>query len=388
MENNDAFLNLLKPENLKKIKIDDRLIPIFKIVINKINNFFIKGGYIKAKEWNSFFDKFLLTENDNQYSIILDEMPEDYFYASGLFSKTEKKIRVDIRDYNENNFKFLCHELCHEFIHFLVMTESNNFGWKISESILLNEGLTELLTSLILGDDTSAIYYKHVTMAKFYCELSTYNDVFINFLNDQFAIKNTYKQANIIRNTSRIDNCLKKDILVFIQRQLIESFINNYQVDTFEQFVNVIGKLNKRLCFDFEYVKNIYEKLTSNFIDKYDIEEGLKEDLKRKLINFCLVSDKAFIYKNNEVAEYRIDDIYIGFDKNGKIYNEFPISGEKKKGSIEVNIENYIINHKDKTYIIDKQKMKYINWNDVYNSCLMYFSEYDFDKFSLGPKKS
>ena len=72
----NPFLELLKPENLSKIKIDKRLIPIFKVVIYKIGDYFIKNGLMDIKDWKSFFDKYLLSSDTNQFSIRLESIDE------------------------------------------------------------------------------------------------------------------------------------------------------------------------------------------------------------------------------------------------------------------------------------------------------------------------
>lgn len=55
LQNDNPFLNLLNEDVIKNIKIDSELIPAFKIVISKINDYFSKNGLINIKDWDSFF---------------------------------------------------------------------------------------------------------------------------------------------------------------------------------------------------------------------------------------------------------------------------------------------------------------------------------------------
>ena len=57
IQNNNPFLALLKEQNLTKIKIDKELIPIFKIVISMMSDYFVANDLINVKDWNSFFEK-------------------------------------------------------------------------------------------------------------------------------------------------------------------------------------------------------------------------------------------------------------------------------------------------------------------------------------------
>ena len=89
MENkkiNTPFLNLLKEENLRKINIDAQLIPIFKIVISKLNDYFLEHDLMNAKNLNDLFNIYLLTQNNGQLKIKTGDLTYQGA-ASGEYSK-------------------------------------------------------------------------------------------------------------------------------------------------------------------------------------------------------------------------------------------------------------------------------------------------------------
>ena len=74
LQNDNPFLNLLNEDVIKNIKIDSELIPAFKIVISKINDYFSKNGLMNIKDWDIFFERFLITNNSEQICIILGKI--------------------------------------------------------------------------------------------------------------------------------------------------------------------------------------------------------------------------------------------------------------------------------------------------------------------------
>jgi hypothetical protein len=171
IENDTPFLNRLTKNYLKRIKIDSELIPTFKIVIAKINDFFSENGLMNVKDWNSFFEEFLISDNPDQLCIKLGRL--DNVSHGGKYSKINKEIVMNIDDTSPNGIsKCICHDFCHEFIHFLVMHDSNSLNAKISDSMFFNEGMTEYLTGCIMGTGNNSFYYRiKAVLAKITCQL-------------------------------------------------------------------------------------------------------------------------------------------------------------------------------------------------------------------------
>ena len=95
-------------------------------------------------------------------------------------------------------------------------------------------------------------------------------------------------------------------------------------------------------------------------------------ELKDTIINLCHIANKAFLYGNNDVFEFVIDDIVLAFDRNGNNYtSDFPQDGEEK-GQFGFNPHDNTINivHKDKEYTINIDETQFKNWATIYNNFL------------------
>lgn len=366
IQNNNPFLDLLKEQNLNRIKIDKELIPIFKIVISKINDYFSENGLLNIRDWNSFFERFLITNNSEQIYIKLGKISENSEPVGGEYSKEQKIIAINQIN---SSINVLCSSLCHEFIHFLVMHDSNSFNAKISDSSFFNEGMTEYLSGCIMGTGNSSYYFREYEMAKFYCKIT--KNPFAHFLNDQFAFSDDYyAPINLIRSSEKFQNDNKLDSYLSVQREIIKNGLDDYNMNSysFEDFVNIVTIINQRPRFDGEYINYIFERIVNKYTENLNLSEQQKNGIKDKLTTFCKVSNKYQLYGDNDVAEFLIDDLCIAFDKKGKNYNDFPSDGIKKRGQIGFDGVNKItVIHKDKTYVINTDKMNCQNWKEVYD---------------------
>ena len=357
IQNDNSFLKLLDEETIKKIKIDSELIPAFKIVISKMNDYFSRNGLMDVRDWNNFFERFLITNNSEQVCIKVGHISDDT--VGGEYSKDKKIIAVSKPDDKDT--------LCHEFIHFLVMHNSNSLNAKVSDSSFFNEGMTEYMTSYIMGRRTLGGYFGEYDMVEFYCKIT--KNPFKHFLNNQFAFEDkNYAPMNLIRSSERYQNNNKNDSYLDIQREIIINGLNDYSIKSFDDFINIVTIINQRPCFDGDYIDYIFEKISDKYIENLKLNEQQNIDIKNKLMKYCKLSNKYQLYGDNDVAEYLIDGLHIAFDKKGKSYNDFPLSGTNKRGQIGFNGVNKItVIHKDKYYVINTEKMNCKNWKEPYD---------------------
>lgn len=373
MENNNTpFLNLLKEENLSKIKIDKELIPVFKIVVAKISEYFLEHDLMGVRNWDSFFNQYILMNNEQSLEIFCGSISEDKNCGAGEYSKDQNKIAVCKMD--GSTFDSLCSTLCHEFIHFLVMSDSNSLQAKLSDSSFFNEGMTELLTMQIMNDGLRSSYFHEVNMVEFYCLLAKDKDPFTYFLNDKFYFEDDiYAPINLINSTDRFqqDNSLAS--MLEIQRNLISGALEEYNVLNFDDYLHLITKLNHRPYYDKDYMDGVFERITDRYLDSCSLE-GDRQMLKQYLLTLCELSNKACLYENHEVEEFVMEDLHIAFDRAGKSYNEFPHSGDKERGQIQVDGKRILVIHRDKKYSIEIEKMKCKNWLTIYDHYLQQLS--------------
>ena len=362
VQNDNPFLNLLRDDTLKKIKIDSELIPVFKIVISKINDYFIKNGLMNIKDWNTLFHTYLLTENSSQYHIRLSNF-ENMEKLGGLHDKQNSEILI-----RYNSPEELCETLCHEFIHFLVGADSTYLGWKPTEAFILNEGLTQLLTNEVLSLKDNLVYDKEVQLAKIYCELAKDKEPIRNFLCDKFIFENESDLQSIGIRSRYYANTEDKIAYRDVQKYVIRSLIDINSIDSIPSYISLVNILCKRHDYDFEYINSLFDEIVDNLASKIEKDENRRETFKRKLIIFQKAADYYQMYGEKEVAIYLIDDLRIAFDTNGKYYGEFPSDGEHKRGQIGFDgVSKITVIHNDKTYVINTKKMNCKNWKAVYD---------------------
>ena len=103
---NDSFSKLLSPDTIKRIDIDEELKPIFKDVIIKIRNYFIKNDLISTKDYDGFFEKFLL---DRKLKIRFSKENELINCTGGYI----KDKNVILMESNIQRNKVFAYTLCH-----------------------------------------------------------------------------------------------------------------------------------------------------------------------------------------------------------------------------------------------------------------------------------
>ena len=366
-QKDNPFLYLTNDDVIKNIKIDSELIPAFKIVMAKINDYFSKNGLMIVKDWNSFLERFLINDGPEQVSIKGEILSNETY--GGIYLKKENKIKVNLYDPNSEtiSFTYLCNSLCHEFIHFLVMHDSNSLNHRISDSSFLNEGMTEYLTGCIMGGGNSSLYFKEYQMAEFYCKLT--KNPLASFLNDKFAFEDDYyAPGNLIRCCQRFMNNNDLDSYLGIQREIILQGLKEYSVNSFDDFVNIISIINQRPMYDGEYTDYIFDNIANKYIETLNIDDQQKTNIKNKLIVFCKISNKYHLYGENEVSEFLIDDLHIAFDKKGNNYNDFPLNGTRERGQIGFDgVSKITVIHRDEKYEISTENMNCINWKPIYD---------------------
>lgn len=119
-----SFTNLLIDKNLNRMIIDQELIESFKRVINKIQVYFNTNGYTSQRNYENFFEKYLLQDTKGKLYFQVSDEPSKIgangFYRHG---KDGKNIIVIDKSVLKMDLEYIDSILCHEFIHFLIMRE-------------------------------------------------------------------------------------------------------------------------------------------------------------------------------------------------------------------------------------------------------------------------
>ncbi len=341
----DPFSKLLKDENIQRINIDKELIPIFKDSIRKIRDYFIKNDFMSVKNYDEFFEKYLL---DGKLTIRLSNKDEfNNKGTGGEYKKQQNEIVIDTKSINVG-------ALCHEFIHFLVMADSKKLDWSPSQISFINEGFTELLTSEI-NNSYPQCYFKNVSMVRF-LNLLTKNLSIKAFLRDEFTIEDIYMWSSINSLSSNLDI----ESYRIIQRTFIEKLIDKNNIKTIEDYIQVINLLKQRPSFDKEYMEAFLADLNTEFLKNMGLP--VNEETLKLLNQYCDTSYKAEEFGNREVIEFSLNGINGSFDEDGKVYGDFPDGGVTSQATVFIELRH---NGKNKRYSLNN--FKGINWVEEFN---------------------
>ncbi len=368
------FLDLLKPENLSKINIDEELIPIFKVVINKINDYFSKNGLLDMKNWKIILEDYLLENNRDKHAIVSEDIDNSKAKSThcraGYYDWHLKRIVVDSKHINDQAIYRI---LCHEFLHFLV-TNSRSIDLQVNDIKVLDEGLTELLTTEIMGVE-KRVYLKEISMAELYCSLKGVSKPSLELFSGDKIFENEKASVNLMHaSDSYISSGTE---LNRVQEFIINNLLDYHKIDSFDKLLDIVQILSKRPVYDYNYMVECYKKMVDAYLENTGMV--VTPFLKQRLIDLCKISDKAFLYGKEEVADFVFDDLHIAFDKYGKIYyDEYPLDGETKKGQIyrvfsaDHTINSIEVTHRDKVYKADHLEAKFTNWQEAYKNYLVY----------------
>ena len=328
-----SFLNLITDENMSKINIDPRLIESFKRVMNTIQEYFNANGYTEQRDYQAFFNEYLLNpDNSKNLSILMvDEIQKGTF---GYYTSDGKKICINSSI--EKNDWSLDATLCHEFIHFLVMRGLINNN--LSEAVIrnggfINEALTEMLTKQMYPYSNS--YEPQVQMMKFANLLCNKVNNYSLFLKGEIDAKGYGASAwnNFVTSVERyqkkwannpvnIYGAINNELYIEAQRNIIESKIQQHLISSFDEYTSKLNILMQRPSPDNIYIRNFINKMDDFLISNLGLKDTpIVDNLKNKLKEYRKIIENLNTYENNDIYEFNIGGRKIAIDKNRKLYN-------------------------------------------------------------------
>lgn len=365
------FLKLLEPENLSKINIDAELIPIFKKVIIKINDYFIENDLMDAKDWDSFFEKYLLTPNDSQHHIKKDPQCRTKC-AHGEYSRDIKEIIVTSVDSKI---------LCHEFIHFLVMADrTEKYELKVEDYTAFNEGMTERLAILVMGGVQNPLigaYEDEVELAGLYCSLAGKRNPFKSFLNNELYFNYKWGRWRKVldcayrftRGPFEVE--AHENYRQYLQRFITENALEDYTITSFEEYLDFISSFNKNSYY---FNKNEYQTVINKIIERYitnlNLSEENKQLLREKLMSLAFLSKRAQKYGSTDAFECDIDGQLLTFSRDGKHLRDLFYTQTHKPVQIQIDQHNNvaIVTYNGMTY---EMNFECKNYQREYERCLI-----------------
>ena len=205
MNKDTSFIELTKPKNLSKIRIQPILIPIFVNTMQRMQNYFNKHNYTKHFNYKELFKEFILTNDASKVLKIRADFSMNLNDNNGYYSSEMNEIILNGSLLELKNIEFT---LCHEFIHFI--TEQvfkrkmfkNSKNMKLYKNGFIKEALTEMLSMEIYPEFSNITgYISLVKMMEFVNELSGSINHYQSFLLGYINIKvvDWWKKTQIIK---------------------------------------------------------------------------------------------------------------------------------------------------------------------------------------------
>jgi hypothetical protein len=270
-----AFIDLTKPENLKRLDIDPVLIPAFVSVMKKMQNYFSKKGLIYANNYAMMFEKLLLTDGPNKWKIQVGKLTT----ADGMTEVGKKLITISKERVDKKHW-LLEQIICHEFIHFLVMADlpyiEQQDGSFIQDKSRLtmphfdggsftNEAYTQILTNKIIPVE-SPYYFTLVSMMNFMNYVMDVEDNMFAFLRRQipaFTVQSNYVIDFLQSAEKFFANNYQKDLSDIIAASKDEDYLNAMK-NAVNEFYNQVTIEIEHLQFEnvFDYMNRVQKYLT------------------------------------------------------------------------------------------------------------------------------
>lgn len=310
----NSFLNLTTEENIKKIKIDEELIPPFKKIMRNFQEFFNYMGYTNTRDYNEFFSKYMISKYSISNIKIECNTRPNRIDSMGLYDYYKRRITVDSSLLDEP--QDVLDTLTHEFIHFLIIhnVRNKNIEGSIIDEQYINEALTEMLKMKILPL-TYQSYLPYILMISFWLILNDKKIDFNMFLNEGkfYDLEDEFKELLKLywdsnEHSEHIEDAKKNKNYINIQRYLINNIdINN--INNLEEYELLIAKLANRPIKDIHFMNKFYKKIEYKLCNILNINEII---LNKYLIYLKKYRELVEILNNDDNFKYKYTFYYYG----------------------------------------------------------------------------
>ena len=323
-----SFIDLISEENISKLKIDERLVIVFKKAMINFQRYFNYMGYTKTRNYQEFFNKYLLTHYGIRKLAFKCNIEPSRIDSMGLYDLNKKHIVID-PSYLDNESELLG-IFTHEFIHFLVhhnCYDKQQYDY-VKNNPFINEALTEMLTNNILPYGRIS-YLELIKIIKFWLILNNKKVDFNLFLNEGKFYEIDEKLEELFQ--SYFEKKEQQDkIYIEIQRYLINSIDVN--ISGLEEYEEIIKKVSKRAIDDEYFINKFYRKVERNLINNLNISyDNIKEKYLIYLKEYRQIIEKLESFRKKTKSklsnkiEFTMDSKKHELDYRGKLFinNQF-----------------------------------------------------------------
>lgn len=338
--NESHFTNLMKDEKFSRINIDSRLVDSFKRVLEKLQTYFDANGYTSQRDYENFFEEYLLKDMDSKLKIVVSNEPSK-IGAAGLYRHRQGITEIHIDEIYLKNEEVLDSIFCHEFIHFLAMRGLDDMEYpdpEIKNGGFINEALTEMLTQQIYPNSNA--YQPQVDMLKFANLLTGNVNNYSRFLrgkvdckggasswNNFFAAANAYQKA--WRDKGFVmSQAIDDPDYINAQQYIIRANISPHLVSSFEDYKKWVSILQQRPAPDNEFINKLFMDMDRNLISNLGLNnEKLKDMMYQQLLEYRQISSAIEMYDGKDVYEFEIAGHKVAIDKDRNLYGRTALGG-------------------------------------------------------------
>ena len=311
-----SFIDLTKDESIKKMVIDERLMPAFKIVMKNFQKYFNDMGYTNSRDYKTFFEQHLLHPYC-KFLIRCNKRPSLISEGCNGFVDFENQ-EIVIDESLLGSQTNVIDTLTHEFIHFLIHINNH----KENDIIYyppIDEAMTEMLTLKILPM-TDQSYFYQIEMLKIWYLLNDKEINFKDFLNKgkmphmEFIFKSMFCDYHI---ESENKGLYGEDNILYVKMQRF--LLNNYDINikTLEEYKKLVYKLANRPVKDIYFMNKYYKNMERNLAYNLNITD---KNIYDRFMLFIKEYRKILEYLSNKKTkkyiitfkflenEYEIDD--------------------------------------------------------------------------------
>ena len=360
-----SFIDLIKEENLKKINIDERLIPIFITVMKNFQEFFNYMGYTKERNYKEFFEKYLLKDSAIKMAIKCNRKPSK-IDSYGYYCYPDREIVIN--DNLLNSKIDLIATLTHEFIHFLVTDYLMGIREYKKVNIFLEEALTESLKMKILPFSYNG-YLAEINMMNYWLKINNKNVNYSDYLNKGSFYDIDDKFFKLLDECITSKTSKDKEInFTEAQRYIINSIDIN--ISSIEEYEKIVSKIEGRVLDDTNFIKDYYKKLNEILINNLEIDDDLRNEFLTYLEKYKSVVELLACKNNFKNTFYLETDKHIyEIDKRKNLFKDGRFVKKVKKLIYKENSEVKEINFND----IDFKQIEMEN--EYYESALIRIKE-------------
>ena len=308
-------------ENIGKLNIDLRLVPVLSELLDLMQEYFEEHGLLDCLNFKEVFDKYFINDSENKIKFVVNDDPNNPIRNCYLQEQKSIVLSADSLD---------THSLCHEFIHALVwkgLEDSKEKKEVHASESFLDEGLTEYLARKITKYKPPkgiSTYNENVEFGEFLEKLCGEKELFTILFSGKSLVKtfigddkNAILYLQILRSLKEYNSSQKfyqlnpslnpknnENYFKELEIYLIEVVLNNhsYKCETIEdliKYAKIISSRPLECSGDIDY---LYDEIIKIYLSHLSLDSYDRMIMATNLRNVLYHYDRIYTYGPNDYA--------------------------------------------------------------------------------------